>query len=384
MSPLLLALLLGAQSPSAPDRSVLANDHPQFPIGFAKESKLLEDVNQAAIRDPSGVADFMEQATKRGELLAISSGTKAKPFSKEKLRGPVFKEIVRVEVTDGPQKGLRGWVCNDALVTEAQFAGIEAAKDEKKAEEPTFKPLFRDPISGEKAYLAPQPTMFDMVPSLIRLAVADESAPQVFSEWQGATGGSRDAVIKALERKKAIFVTPVNTQVKVQKVFSDKPVNGIYPVQVELESGFFKGRVGWVPVTVVSPVPGVSVKASAVHEDQRRAALQKTIDLRHQKKQQRSNYQASVSADQAAKAAKDSEQERRDAQVRSQLQLQMLQQQAAVAEARAANAQAGAFQQMTQTMRQQQLLNAQLNGEGIYYGPNGPMTMDEVLRSRNQ
>jgi hypothetical protein len=382
MSPLLLALLLGAQSPS--DRSVLANDHPQFPIGLAKESKLLEDVNQSAMKDPAGVADFMDQATKRGELLPISSGTKAKPLSKEKLRGPVFKEIVRVEVTDGPQKGLRGWVCNDALVTEAQFATFQAAKDGKKAEEPAIKPLFRDPISGEKAYLAPQPTMFDMVPSLIRLAVADDSAPEVFREWQGATGGSRDSVMRALERKKAIFVTPVNTQVKVQRVFSDRPINGIYPVQVELESGFFKGRVGWVPVTVVSPVPGASVKASATQEDQRRAALQKTIDLRHQKKQQRSNYQASVAAEQATKTAKDNEQERRDTQVRSQLQLQMLQQQAAVAEARAANAQAGAFQQMTQTMRQQQLLNAQLNGTGVYYGPNGPMTMDEVFRNRNQ
>jgi hypothetical protein len=255
MSTLFLALVLVAQAPDAPTRSTLCNDHPEFPIGFARERQLLEDVNQAAIRDPFGVPKFMEQAAKRGELLAIPSGTKAKRLSAHKLRGPIFKEIVQVEITEGDQNGLRGWVCSAALVTDKEFAAIGATSKRSKSEQPAYKPLYRDPIAGEKAYLSPQPTMFGMVRTLIRLAVADDSAWAVFQEWQGSTETSRDAVLKRLEMTKAIFFATVNTEVKVQKVFPDKLINGIYPVQVELQSGQFKGRVGWVPVTVVSPIP---------------------------------------------------------------------------------------------------------------------------------
>jgi hypothetical protein len=83
------------------------------------------------------------------------------------------------------------------------------------------------------------------------LAAADnDSASAVFQEWQGATESSRDAVLARLEKKKAIFFTTVNTEVKVQKVFPETLINGIYPVQVELLNGPFKGKVGWVPVTV--------------------------------------------------------------------------------------------------------------------------------------
>ena len=128
MSPLVLALFLAVQAPDAPIRSTLSNDHPQFPIGFAKDRELLEEVNQAAIRDPLSVGEFMEQAAKRGELLAIPSGAKAKPLSTHKLRGPMFKEIVQVEVTQGAQKGLRGWVCSKALVSDEEFAAIRAGR----------------------------------------------------------------------------------------------------------------------------------------------------------------------------------------------------------------------------------------------------------------
>jgi len=86
----------------------------------------------------------------------------------------------------------------------------------------------------------------------------------------------------------------------------------------------------------------------------------------------------------AAQAEKEREQQISRQQVQSQLQLQMLQQQAAIAEARAANSQANAYQQLSQTLRQQQLQDAARNGGGVVYGPDGAMTMDEYLRSRNQ
>jgi hypothetical protein len=265
-------------------------------------------------------------------------------------------------------------------VTDAQYAKIAAAGEGKKAEETTFKPLFRDPIPGEKAYLAPQPTMFDPASSLMRLAVADASAPAVFQEWQGATETSRNAVLRVLESKKAIFVSPLNTEVKVQKVFPEKLINGIYPVQVELASGVFKGKVGWVPVTVVSPVPGLSGKPAEVEAEEHRAERQKTIDRRNQKHQQRLNYQATVSAELAAKAQKEREQQRLDFQVQSQLQLQMLHQQAAVSEARAANARANAYQQMAQSIRQHQIQDAWTNGSGVMFGPGGAMGTVESFR----
>ncbi len=381
MSPLVLALFLAVQAPDAPIRSTLSNDHPQFPIGFAKDRELLEEVNQAAIRDPLSVGEFMEQAAKRGELLAIPSGAKAKPLSTHKLRGPMFKEIVQVEVTQGAQKGLRGWVCSKALVSDEEFAAIRAGEG-KKAEEPAYQPLYRDPIPGEKAYLAPQPTMFGMVRSLIRVAVADDSAWAVFQEWQAASESSKDAVFKRLENKKAVFFTAVNTEAKVQKVFPEKMINGIYPVQVELQSGQLTGKIGWVSVAVVSPVPAKSVKPAQVHAASGRTEAQRTIERRNQKRQQRAKYQAQVTAEMAAQAEQEREQQIRQMQVQSQLQLQVLQQQAAIAEARAANSQATAYQQLSQTLRQQQLRDAYRNGGGVVYGPNGPMTMEEYLRSR--
>jgi len=347
MSPLFLALLLAAQSPGAPSRTTPSNDRPEFPIGFAKDAKLLEDVNQFAIKNPLGVKEFMEEATNRGELLSIPSGTKAKPLSTSKLRGPMFKDIVQVEVTQGDQKGLRGWVCSRALVSDEEFAKIGAAGAGTKAEESVCKPLYRDPIPGDKAYLAPQPTMFGTARSLIRLAVADDSAGAVFQEWQGATETSRDAILQRLEMKKSLFVTTYNTEVKVQKVFPDKMINGIYPVQVQLQSGQFKGKVGWAPVTVVSPVPGTSGNPAPVQADSRKAELQKTIDLRKQAHQQRSKYQSKVTAEMTAEAERAREQQIRQQQVQGQLQLQMLQQQAAVAEARAVNERTNLYQQMS-------------------------------------
>jgi hypothetical protein len=383
MSSLVLAILFAAQSPVAPLGSVLCNDHPQFPIGFARDRKLLEDVNLSAIKDPSHVREFMEQAAKRGELLAIPSGTRAKPLSTHKLRGPVFKEIVEVEVTDGTQQRARGWVCAKALLTDREYAAIGAAGEGRKAEEPAYTPLYRDPIPGEKAYLAPQPTMFGMVRSLIRLAVADDSASAVFAEWQGANESSRDAVLKRLELKKAIFFAPVNTEVKVQKVFPELVINAIYPVQVEFQSGQLKGRVGWVPVTVVSPVPGKNVRPALSLAESGSTEAQRTLQLRRQKRQQRSQRQAQVTAETDANAAKESEQQTRNMQLRSQLQLQMLQQQGAIAEARAAEANAAANQQLARTLRQVQLQDAYRNGGGVVYGPDGAMTIDELLRSQN-
>ena len=279
---------------------------------------------------------MMEQAAKQGDLLAIPSGTKAKLLSSHKFRGPLFKEIVQVEITQGDHKGLRGWVCSKSLVTELEFAAFGASGDAKKVDKSAYQPLFRDPVAGEKAYLAPQPTMFGMVRTLIRAAVADDSAWAVFQEWQGASESARDAVIKRLETKKAIFFTTVNTEVKVQKVFPDKVVNGIYPVQVEFLSGQFKGSVGWVPVTVVSPVPGKTAKPAAGHADQDKAEDQKTIARRNQRRQQRSKLAAKVEAELEAKVQKEREFQLRNQQAQGHLQLQVLQQQAAIAEAQGA------------------------------------------------
>jgi hypothetical protein len=364
MSTLVMALLLVAQGPEAQVRNTLSNDRPQFPIGFAKDRQLLEDANLAAIKEPLRVGPMMEQAAKQGALLAIPSGTKAKLLSTHKFRGPLFKEIVQVEITQGDQKGLRGWVCSKSLVTELEFAAFGAAGDAKKVDKSPYQPLFRDPIAGEKAYLAPQPTMFGMVRTLIRVAVADDSAWAVFQEWQGASESARDAVIKRLETKKAIFFTTVNTAVKVQKVFPDKLVNGIYPVQVEFMSGQFKGSVGWAPVTVVSPVPGKTAKPAAGHADQDKAEDQKTIARRNQRKQQRSKLAAKVESELEAKAQKEREFQLRNQQVQGHLQLQVLQQQAAIAESQAANQRAFAYQQMNQSFQQQQLWNTYRNGGG--------------------
>ena len=119
-------------------------------------------------------------------------------------------------------------------MTDDEYAAIGASRKGPKAEEQAYQPLYRDPMPGEKVYLAPQPTMFGMVRSLTRLYPADDSASAVFKEWHEATDSTRDAVLKRLESKKAIFYTPLNTEAKVQKVFPDKMVRGIYPVEVEL------------------------------------------------------------------------------------------------------------------------------------------------------
>ncbi len=172
MSPLVLALLIAAQAPNAPVRTTLSNDRPEFPVGFAKDRQLLEDANQAAIKSPIRVGGLMEEAAKKGDLLPIPSGTKAKLVATEKLRGPMFKEIVQVEITEGSMKGLRGWAVSKSLVTDQEYAAIGTASKAPKAAEQAYQPLYRDPAPGEKAYLAPQPTMFGMAcqshPSLSR------------------------------------------------------------------------------------------------------------------------------------------------------------------------------------------------------------------------
>jgi hypothetical protein len=189
-------------------------------------------------------------------------------------------------------------------------------------------------------------------------------------------------VIKTLESKKAIFFATVNTEVKVQKVFPEKMIHGIYPVQVELQSGPFKGRVGWAPVSVVSPVPGASHKTAQAQNEKGKTEIQRTIELRNQRRNKRANTQAHQKEDMAA-AEKEREQQKHDEQIQGQLRLQMLHQQGAIAEARAADARANAYQQMSQAIREQRLREAYRNGEGVAYGPNGPMTMDEFLRSQN-
>jgi hypothetical protein len=383
MSPLILAFVLAAQTPDAPHHSILSNDRPQFPIGLFKEMKLLEDVNLAAIKDPLRVDEFMEHAAKQGGLLEVPSGTKAKQLATHKLRGPMFKEIIQAEVTEGDQKGLRGWVSWKTLMSEEEFAAVKAGGKAHESERSEYTPLYRDPLPGETAYLAHQPTMFGMPHSLIRLAVADDRAAAVFQEWQGAPDSSSNTVLKMLENKKLVFFTAFNTEVKVQKVFPAQLVHGIYPVQVELLSGQFKGKVGWAPVTVVSPVPDTDHKTAQTAAEKGKTEIERTIEKRNQRRNQMLKTQAKQNADIAANVAKEREQQARDQQIQAQLRLQMLQQQGALAEARAADARADAYQQLSQTLRQQQLREAYRSGGGVAYTPNGPVPMDEFLRNQS-
>jgi hypothetical protein len=379
MSPLILAFLLAAQAPNTPIKSTLSNDRPEFPIGLAKDRQLLEDANLAAIKDPLRVAGLMEQAAKRGDLVPIPSGTKAKPLSTHKLRGPMFKELAEVEISDGANKGLHGWVCSKALMSDDEYAATAASEKGEKAEQQKYQPLYRDPMPGEKVYLAAQPTMFGMVRSLTRLYAADDSASPVFREWHEATDSTRDSVLKRLERKKAIFYTLFNTEAKVQKVFPDQMVGGIYPVQVELLSGPLKGTVAWVNVANASPVPGTRPKEDALEAEKHRAETQATIDRRknrRQKQQARANSPMDTVATTGNAGAPQPNQD----QLRAQMQLQMLQQQAALSEAQLAN-QSLLYQQMSRSLRQQQLAESYRNGGGVVYGPNGAMSMDEFLRN---
>ena len=176
-------------------------------------------------------------------------------------------------------------VCSNALISGKVFAALKTEGEGKKYEDSGCKPRYRDPIAGEKANLAPQPTMFGMVRSLMRLAVADASVAAVFQEWQGAADSSKDVILKRLEGKRSILFSTFNTEVKVQKVFPEKLINGMYPVPVELLSGPFKGTVGWVPVTVVSPVLGKPAKVAAGEAERRKAENQKTIDRRKKRSQ---------------------------------------------------------------------------------------------------
>jgi hypothetical protein len=291
----------------------------------------------------------------------------------------MFKELAEVEITDGAQKGLRGWVCSKALVSDDEYAAIAASEKGKKAEAQRYEPLYRDPIPGEKAYLAPQPTMFGMVRSLTRLYAADDSAPEVFREWHEVTEATREAVLNRLEHKKAIFYTPLNTEAKVQKVFPEQIVGGIYPVQVELLSGPLKGTVAWVNVANVSPIPGTRPKADPAQAEKRKAEIQATIDRRknrRQKQQARGNSPLDTMDTAGNAGATPPNQD----QIRAQMQLQMLQQQAALSEAQLAS-QSLMYQQMSRSLRQQQLAESYRNGGGVVYGPNGAMTMDEFVRS---
>ena len=323
MSPLVLALLIAAQAPDAPLRTTLSNDRPEFPVGFAKDRQLLEDANQAAIRSPIRVGGLMEEAAKKGDLLPIPSGTKAKLVATEKLRGPMFKEIAQVEITEGSMKGLRGWIVSKSLVTDQEFAAIGASSKAPKAAEQAYQPLYRDPAPGETAYLAPQPTMFGMVRSLTRLYGADDSAPAVFKEWQEATDATRDAVLKRLESNKAIFYTPLNTEARVQKVFSDKMTRGVYPVEVEVLSGPLKGTVAWVCVENVSSVAATRPKVDPSAVEKRKTDLQTTIEHRKNRRM-KAAARAVASAPPTAMAPQPNQD-----QMRTQMQLQMLQQQAA-------------------------------------------------------
>ena len=316
----------------------------------------------------------MEEAAKKGDLLPIPSGTKAKLVATEKLRGPMFKEIAQVEITEGSMKGLRGWIVSKSLVTDQEFAAIGASSKAPKAAEQAYQPLYRDPAPGETAYLAPQPTMFGMVRSLTRLYRADDSAPAVFKEWQEATDATRDAVLKRLESNKAIFYTPLNTEARVQKVFSDKMTRGVYPVEVEVLSGPLKGTVAWVCVENVSSVAATRPKVDPSAVEKRKTDLQTTIEHRKNRRM-KAAARAVASAPPSAMAPQPNQD-----QMRTQMQLQMLQQQAALAEAQLAN-QSLLYQQMARTLRQQQLSQSYRNGGGVVYGPNGEMTMDEFLRS---
>jgi hypothetical protein len=378
MSPLVLALLIAAQAADAPLRTTLSNDRPEFPIGFAKDRQLLEDANQLAIKNPIRVGGLMEEAAKKGDLLPIPSGTKAKLVATEKLRGPMFKEITQVEITEGSSKGLVGWTVSKALVTDQEYAAIGASSKAPKAAEQVYQPLYRDPVPGETVYLAPQPTMFGMVRSLTRLYRADESAAAVFKEWHEVTDAARDAFLKRLENKKAIFYTPLNTEAKVRQVFADKMTGGIYPVEVELLSGPLKGTVAWLNVANVSPVRAVRPKVDPAAEEKRKSELQTTIE--HRKNRRMKVAARATGGGPSGPVGKAVAQQPNQDQMRTQMQLQMLQQQAALAEAQLAN-QSLLSQQLARTLRQQQLGESYRNGGGVVYGPNGEMTMDEFLRS---
>lgn len=379
MNSLVLCLAMVAQGPSAAGRDTLSNDRPEFPIGLTRDDAFLETVNQAAIRNPEGIRALMEEAAKEQTLTAIPSGTKAKSLAAKTLRGPLFKGVIKVEITDGPNAGLQGWVTSDSLMTGQEYQARKSAKQQAEAPAAKYKPLYRDPIAGEKAYLAPQPTMLGMIRHLIRVARADDSAESVFKEWQGATEATRDAILKTLESKKAIFFTTVNTEVKVQKVFPEQMINDIYPVQVEILTGPLKGRIGWVPVTVVSPVPGRAGKPPG-GESTRTAEIQKTIDRRKQKAQARAKSKAAEDARAAsAAAAAAAAAQQNPATNQAEVQLQILRQQAAIAEAQAATR---LDNELTKAIRERRLRDAQLNGNGVYYTPNGAMTVDEFLRSR--
>lgn len=317
----------------------------------------------------------MEEAAKKQTLTAIPSGTKAKSLATKTLRGPLFKGIIKVEISDGPNARMQGWVTSESLMTGQEFQARKSAKADAEAPAAKYKPLYRDPALGEKAYLAPQPTMLGMIRHLIRVARADDSAESVFKEWQGATEATRDAILKTLESKKAIFFTTVNTEVKVQKVFPEQMINDIYPVQVEILTGPLKGRIGWVPVTVVSPIPGRAGKPPG-GESKRTADLQKTIDRRKQKAQARAKAKA---AENAKTVVIDAAEQQNQAANQAEVQMQILRQQAAIAEAQAATR---LDQELTKAIRERRLRDAQLNGNGVYYTPNGPMTVDEYLRSR--
>ena len=177
-------------------------------------------------------------------------------------------------------------------MSDDEHAAIGASEKGGKAEQQKYQPLYRDPMPGEKVYMAPQRTMFGMASSLTRVYAADDSASAVFREWHEATGPTRDSVLKRLERKKAIFYTLFNTEARVQKVFPDQMVGGIYPVQVELLTGPLKGTVAWANVANVSPVPGIRPKEDPVEAEKHKAELQATIDRRknrRQKQQARAN-----------------------------------------------------------------------------------------------
>lgn len=382
MTSFLFCLALATQGPSSAARDTLSNDRPEFPIGLATDHAFLEKMNQASIRDPEGIGALMEDAAKQQKLVAVRSGTRARFVSSKRLRGPLFKQIDEVEVTEGPQAGLRGWVTTETLMSAQDCEARKAAKPGSDAAIAKYKPIYRDPVPDEKAYLAPQPTMLGMVRHLIRVATLDNSVASVFKEWQGATEPTRDAILKALESKKAIFFTTVNTEVKVQKVFPEQMINDIYPVQVEILSGPFKGRVGWVPVTVVSPIPGRAGKPAVEQGSTRSAEIQKTIERREALRKQKSQARAKSRAAESVKAERNAADQRNQAVSQAELQLQILRQQAAIAEAQAAAERSQLNQELTKAIRERRLRDAQLNGNGVYYGPNGPMTLDEYLRSR--
>lgn len=374
MMTILVFLGLVAQGPAAPPRDTLGNDRPQFPIGLARDLGVLREANQAATRDPRAVEGFLVDAAKRGALVPIPSGTRAKSLASDRLRGPMFKEVVEVEVSDGPHKGLRGWVCGGALTTSEEYRARCAAGD-RPGEGGKYAPLYSDPVPGDRAYLAPQPTMIGMVRHFIRFAADGPNVAAVFQEWQESKDETREAVLKRLEGKKAVLLTALNTEVKVRKVFPDRLVEGIYPVEVEILGGQHRGKVGWVPVSVVSAAPGKAEpgKAEKSAEERRAEAEQKSAERKAKQSAKQAANQARAQAEAKAMAQAEAKAERDRAaylaeeQVRSQIQLQMLRGQAAIAEAQAATEQARAYQMMAQSYRDRIYRDALINGSGPYY-----------------